>query len=127
MQSGGQLAGKFLFGFFDDYVEIGASLVSMSEASCSNSFSSLRGVDRAECVYEAVNDEDGSGSYVVQFMSWPAEPFENNIFNHSGNPPLSSFSCSPADSALADGAEPECSIVDVPAENIPGKEAGRKR
>lgn len=120
VQPGARLSGNFLFGFLDAYVEIGASLLSMSETACSNAFSSLRGVERADCIFESVDSADGSGSFVVQFMSWSLEPFENNLFNHSGNPPLSAFSCSPAESALVNDAEPSCSVVDVPASNIPG-------
>lgn len=57
--------------------------------------------------------------------SFPTFPFENNIYAHSGNPPLEDFACEIIPSGDQDGEasalSPSCELFDVVTENVKGE------
>ncbi len=49
--------------------------------------------------------------YLVAFIKFPVEPYENNIFLNDGNPSLNSFSC---DTSMISGSRKvSCEVRDV--------------
>lgn len=65
----------------------------------------------------------GGGTYVITFMKFPTVPYENNIFSHSGNPALSSFSCDASEmtsisSSTGKHSRPYCILQDVTNSNL---------
>lgn len=56
----------------------------------------------------------------VTFQRFPLMPAENNIFHHTGNPDLSTFTCDV--SALEPEGFVECNITDIVNTNIRGEE-----
>ena len=58
-------------------------------------------------------------TYVVTFVSWPTYPAQNNVFEHDGNPPLSSFTCDVSKvETIGGGGKAVCSIEDVVSEHV---------
>lgn len=55
----------------------------------------------------------------VSFASFPVMPAENNIFYHTGNPDLSSFTCDV--SAAYPAGLVDCNITDIKSTNIKGE------
>lgn len=54
----------------------------------------------------------------VSFASFPVMPAENNIFYHTGNPDLSTFTCDI--SAVNPAGLVECNITDIANSNVRG-------
>jgi len=52
---------------------------------------SMPNIDDVSCSLEFQGDY--GSIYTVELNSFPALPYQNNIFNHFGNPGLGSFSC----------------------------------
>jgi hypothetical protein len=52
---------------------------------------SMPNIDDVSCSLEFQGDY--GSIYTVELNTFPALPYQNNIFNHFGNPGLGSFSC----------------------------------
>ena len=101
-------------------IRVAASLSHFSVSGCSEAFSSLMGVDEARCELENFNEENNSGSYLVRFISWSLIPYENNWYQHYGDPPLDYFSCDISPDQKGKGVRCEVSEV-APVGSIPGQ------
>ena len=67
-------------------------------------------------------------NYTVTFNQFPTIPHENNIFAHTGNPPLSAFQCDISEVAsLSSVTNPYCKIYDSSATNVQEYEQCSKR
>eukprot|EP00617_Octactis_speculum_P017428 CAMPEP_0185770852 /NCGR_PEP_ID=MMETSP1174-20130828/61538_1 /TAXON_ID=35687 /ORGANISM="Dictyocha speculum, Strain CCMP1381" /LENGTH=513 /DNA_ID=CAMNT_0028456465 /DNA_START=132 /DNA_END=1669 /DNA_ORIENTATION=+ len=84
----------------------------VTSAECSRAFTNLKNVEEASCV--ATQWQESSVEYTVTFNEWPMFPEENNIHSHTGNPPISSFTCDISD---VSGTDVSCRISDVVNEN----------
>lgn len=111
--SSGRLSGLFTFEFFGSTVEIPANLANFDEELCGETFSSLLAVGDASCQLERVNEEDGSGSFLVTFNSWSSTLYENNIYSHNGRPSVSEMICEPTPSSSDFAAGPRCTVQDA--------------
>jgi hypothetical protein len=86
--SSGVLEGSFSFSFLGSTVNIPANLNNFNKNLCGRTFSNLQAVDEATCELENVDETDGSGSYLVRFEAWSVGLYENNVYSHSGRPPV---------------------------------------
>lgn len=58
----------------------------------------------------------------ITLEEFPAVPYENNIFSHNGNPPLSHFSCDVSNAYTSTGSGfVNCTIEDTATDNIKGE------
>jgi hypothetical protein len=118
------LAGLLEFSFGGFSVLLNADALELDSFACSGSLSSglKAAVSEVSCIREIVNERYHSGSYLVTLHSFPVKPHLNNLFFHSGNPPLDLFfacNASRFDESLA--PSPYCYVEDVVTENLPGK------
>ena len=91
-----RLAGYFNFYFDGETFRFPAHASEWSESQCKSAFESLRNVQAVNCTQGSI-DNYGGTTYTVVFRAFPEVPYENNIFHHYGDPPLSSFGCVPTD------------------------------
>lgn len=117
--SSGILAGYFVFTFNDQEFSFPALGNDWSSADCEAAFEALPNIRMVKCTQGALLS-GGSTTYLVQFLQWPVMPYENNLFTNDGNPTLSQFRCSTE--YVTSGSSPGCTISDVAANDIPGKE-----
>jgi hypothetical protein len=93
---------------------------SLNDATiCANAFKSMKNVLEATCSIANLHTTTKGAEYTVSFTEWTHVDGENNIFQHDGNPPLSSFTCDI--SKVTSGNTPTCAITDVTAINVIGK------
>lgn len=85
-----RLSGEFHFQFNGESFLFPTLRTSFSAAKCKAAFEALRNVKEVTC---SVTGTDYESVYTVSFLKFPVLPYENNIFAHDGNPPLSAFSC----------------------------------
>lgn len=114
---GGTLAGYFKFTFNGETFAFPAVAGDWDEVACQQSFESLPNIGTVKCSV-GVSDNYGSTNYLVQFLDWPATPYENNIYSHNGNPPNSAFSCDV--SSVTGALSPTCNVLDVSANSVGG-------
>ena len=111
--SEGTLQGRYEFSFGQSSVFFEAVAPQFDSAACTQALTKLKSVRAARCVREDFVEGPNSGSYLIRLESFPEAPFENNIFSHDGNPPLSAFGCNTTriDEELAMGIS--CTLADV--------------
>jgi hypothetical protein len=112
----GALGGSFKFTFNGLSFSFPAS---WTKSACELAFSSLQNVDIVTCSITADPNANGrtNNNYItVNFLSFPANPYENNIVSNNGNPPLTAFGC---DVSSATGTGPSCTITDVSGLSYP--------
>ena len=121
--STGHLEGYFKFIFNGESFFFPANAWLWSEEQCKLSFESLSNVQSVTCTRGHVHHSNAS-SYTIQFTSFPIFPYENNVYFHNGNPPLSSFSCDTSMVSQNAAHAVTCSVADVTlplGASIPGK------
>jgi hypothetical protein len=113
----GTLAGQLKFTFNGEYIYLPANAKQMTSSQCTKYFQTLPNIGEVKCGRNKP-DTRGGALYEIQLRSFPAVPHENNIYFHSGNPPLSSFTC---DTSLVTGTvNPTCVLADIVTTSIPG-------
>lgn len=113
------VAGVFRISFNGQTTTLSATAASNTAAPCADAFMRMRNVMRATCTPTVINAAVQSAEYVVAFTEWTHLDAENNLLQHNGNPPLSSFKCD-ASQVVSTGT-PTCVITDVKATNVIGK------
>ncbi|KAG7386686.1 hypothetical protein PHYPSEUDO_015366 [Phytophthora pseudosyringae] len=86
------------------------------EQACAQAFQSMRTVLTATCTISSVDATTKGAVYTVIFKEWVHLGGENNLLYHSGNAPLSSFTCDL--SKVTSLNSPTCAITDVTATNV---------
>jgi hypothetical protein len=108
--SSGTLEGQFQLSFQGEYFYFNANANSFNETQCEIAFAALPNVEEVSCSRTTPTADQGA-TYTIQFLSFPSKPYENNIYHHDGNPPLSYFQCQ---TSLVTGAtSPSCLLSDV--------------
>jgi hypothetical protein len=107
----GTLAGQLQVTFNGETAGFDAAAGKFDGAACSKAISALPNVQFASCQRISTNEWSG-GTYEIAFDAWPTIPWENNLFSHNGNPPLSAFACNMS-SISADAWAPWCELSDV--------------
>jgi len=116
--SSGLLDGYMKFSFNGFSVPFPANAYSFTSLDCQMLLATLPNVQSVYCVRNAMDSTDGA-TYTIQLRSFTVLPQENNLFYHSGNPPLSAFACDTSSVTNAVGAS--CTLTDVSIANPPGK------
>jgi hypothetical protein len=112
----GTLDGSFSFTFNGESFSFPAAESEMSVEACEAKFESLNNVQTAKCA-KGIANAAGGNKFTVQLRSFPVMPYENNVFTHDGNPPLSSFHCGL--SAVTGVTGPSCDITDAETNRLP--------
>ncbi|KAG5188017.1 hypothetical protein JKP88DRAFT_347960 [Tribonema minus] len=115
----GTLAGEFNFLFNGESVTFDATAALVDGTTCSKLVTSLPNVASASCERGPIN-EWGGATYTISFDAWPTQPFENNLYNHDGNPSLQQFACNMT--AIYDSAWAPWCELDDPLPDAPVKE-----
>ena len=72
--------------------------------------SRLKGVSSVICQRISFNASSGTAVYVITFIEYPIKPYENNLFQHDGNPQISFFHCNSTRMDYEDAIEPYCEV-----------------
>jgi hypothetical protein len=111
--SAGTLSGTISVTFNGKSTTFDADPGTTDATACTTAFTALENVQVASCAKGTT--ASGGSPYTVTFEAWPEYPEDNNLFQHSGNPVLSSFSC---DVSAVTGSDIGCTITDVVNSNI---------
>jgi hypothetical protein len=106
----GTLEGQFQLSFYGQSFYFDANANNFDESSCETSFNGLANVKEVSCSRTSPTGDQGA-IYTVQFVSFPLQPYENNIYSHEGNPQLINFECDT--SLVTSGTDPSCLLEDV--------------
>ena len=110
---------QFTFGFSS--ITFHANANEFDTAKCNQAFKQLKNAADVNCVQETLDPQGGTGSYIITFNKWSTYPYENNFFNHSGNPHIQSFSCNTTNVDEEEAKDVYCTIEDLVTTDLPGK------
>lgn len=88
-----------------------------TNAQCEEAFEALPNLHNVECSVE-YSKHNGGFTLLVELAEFPMLPYQNNVYAHDGNPPLSSFQCDTSEVVSRDSVE--CTIMDVAVNALPG-------
>lgn len=108
-------SGSLKFTFNDESLTI--PVRGWTDSDCEDAFDALPNIGEVRCSIRAAG-RFSSFSVLVEFQKWPIFPYENNIYTHEGDPPLSSFTCDT--SAVVTTGSLTCTIADVQGTQYPG-------
>ncbi len=121
----GEMNGRFSFSFSGSSISLDANANRLSSDVCTGQFTQLRSASDVNCEREEYDEATGTGEYLITINEYPIMPHENNVFFHSGNPPISAFKCNMTDAHGLGAVGPFCSITDEVTSGIPEyKECG---
>ena len=107
------MAGSFQVKVGEDTTKFKADASEFKGSDCTATLSGMKSMDEVSCTLDSVNSETGTGQYMVVIDSYPAKPYENNLFSHSGNIPSSAISCNVTSVSRESASSPSCIIDDV--------------
>lgn len=82
--STGSLSGELKFSFNGESFSFPA--IGWTDSLCKAAFEELRNVDSVKCkILQHVNGRTNNFDITVNFLSFPAPPYENNVFVNDGN------------------------------------------
>ncbi|CEG46085.1 Teneurin-1 and related extracellular matrix proteins, contain EGF-like repeats, partial [Plasmopara halstedii] len=112
------LAGLIQVRFLGDVAafDVAAAADSAHEQACAQAIMNLRSVLKASCTITSVDPVTRGAIYTVTFQEWVHLGGENNLLFHTGNPPLSSFTCDLT--KVTSLNLPSCVISDVTTANV---------
>lgn len=83
--------------------------VGADAVTCSKLFDTSRAIEKARC---AITVQDGGNTaYEVAFERFPMFPYQNNIFHHDGDIPITDFYCTAE--SVTNATSADCQILDV--------------
>ena len=65
------------------------------------------------CTIDTIDETTMSQIFTIELIAFPESPYENNVYNHNGNPPLSYFKCDTFKLDREISTDPYCDIDDV--------------
>lgn len=89
---GYNLGGYFCFSFQGQGFKFPAGVASWSMDACKTAFQSLPNVDAAVCSHDSTALSGGGTAYSVS-LTFPTNPYENNLWTHAGSPSAADFGC----------------------------------
>ena len=89
------------FSFSGSTVFLPADVEELGSSECTSILSALKSVHSVSCLRESFDASSGFATYLIRIDDYPVFPHENNVFNHTGAPPLGAFKCN-ASSAVED-------------------------
>ena len=80
----GTLSGEMKFSFNGEAFSFPAS--GWTDAQCKAAFEELRNVDEVKCkIIQHINGRSNNYDITVNFLRFPAPPYENNVYTNNGN------------------------------------------
>ncbi|GMF30434.1 unnamed protein product [Phytophthora lilii] len=115
------LSGDIRINFLGDVAVFSANAEAdqAHEDACASAFEKLRTVLKATCTISSVDVVTKGATYTVTFTEWVHLGGENNLLYHTGNPPLSSFTCDI--SQMTGPSSRTCAITDIVTSNVIGQ------
>lgn len=95
-----------------------------TDEQCAEAFEALPNLHNVECSVEYHSSDDpdpelrGGFTLLVELAEFPVLPYQNNVYAHDGNPPLSSFHCDTSE--VVSSGSVVCTIKDVAVNALPG-------
>ena len=115
VESNGDMSGDITLFFNGYHTSWSADKNEMNSRRCEEAIEALENVDRASCRMTTLAK---GASYNISFLSFPQMPRENNLFAHTGNPPLSSFTCDITGVTVSGAQGMSCNITDTNTHNL---------
>ena len=109
-------SGAYTFTFNDQSISL--PTYQISDQECQSIFENMPNLESVKCGVTK-NGRYGGYKVLLQFLSFPSRPYENNLNSHEGNPPLRAFSCD-SYGVVTNGVV-SCSVEDAAADIVPGK------
>lgn len=109
-------SGAYTFTFNDQSLAL--PTYQISDQECQSLFELLPNIETVKCGVSK-NGRYGGYKVLLQFLTFPSKPYENNLNSHDGNPPLQSFSCDTY-GVKTNGAV-TCIVEDAVVDQVPGK------
>ena len=91
----------------------------VTQEECNRHISTLLSISDASCLVSLVDSESRAQSIIITIESYPEVPYENNVYNHNGNPPLSYFRCGMDYIDRDNATDPFCDLEDVMNSSLP--------
>jgi hypothetical protein len=92
------------------------SLSTVTSELCEQQLEASKKFTDVTCTYYA-SPTGTSRTFVIEILSWPITPQENNIYSHDGNPSIEAFSC---DLSAISSSLVSCSFTDLISTDLPG-------
>lgn len=86
------LSGDFRFTFENNAFLFPKDASTWSSSACILAFQAMSNIDKVLCT-QALTNNGLTATYTVLLKSFPLFPYQNNIYYHEGDPPLSFFEC----------------------------------
>lgn len=115
---GSKLGGVFAFNFMGESFYFNANASHWTASQMTKSLENLKGIGTVG-VDRAVVDSSFGTTYTVEILTWPDYPYQNNVYEHDGNPALSTMSCGLTH--VTSGKNVSCMVTDVQVDGIRGK------
>ena len=109
----GEMAGYFDVKVGEGQAKFKADARQFSASECREVVEKMGSVSKATCDLDNVDEETGTGTYTVTILEYPKNPYENNLFSHSGNIPSSAITCNTTSVSQASANSPSCVITDI--------------
>ena len=107
------------FKFTYDALSISIPASGWTDEACQEAFEALPAFQTVKCDISFATTRYGGFSVQVEFIQFATLPYQNNIYYHEGDPPLSSFSCDT--SSIVTAGEVTCAITEVAFNSLPGR------
>ena len=92
---------------------MGSFLISYLSLMTRPSVGRLLTLTEVACTIDTVDEETMSQIITIKIIAFPEVPYENNVYSHTGNPPLSYFKCETQKIDRELSTDPYCDIEDV--------------
>ncbi|GMI18818.1 hypothetical protein TrLO_g6162 [Triparma laevis f. longispina] len=122
--AGAVMGGFFKFNFLGESVRFSANASNWTSTQCDTAIDGLLNVQESNCVRSGGTVATGAdqrfllgANYTITFQSFPTFPYENNVYNHNGNPNVLDFSCDVSE-VSGTALNPYCRIWDVQSTNV---------
>ncbi len=111
----GTFKGEITLTFNGEDVTVPAAASELTASTLQTKLESLPNLESVTVTRSDVDDNQGS-TWTITIVKFPTIPHENNIYYHSGNPPITAFSCdlSKQDELFS----PSCEFTDVNKKNL---------
>jgi len=94
VNGGGALSGFFKFCFEGQCFNFPALPSQWDNNACQRSFQSLPNIKQVNCTNNGTISRYGQGTtYKVKFLRFPTNPYETNLWSHTGAPSITDFGC----------------------------------
>lgn len=106
------------FKFTYDALSIAIPASGWTDELCQEAFQALPAFKTVRCSLSFSTTRYGGFSMQIEFIEFEPIPYQNNIYTHDGNPPLSSFKCDTT--GITTAGSVSCEITDVAFNSLPG-------